>query len=78
MKRLFFAILEHTDNVGGSISDQDLSERRANAVKNYLISKGVSLRNLTTKCFGEDMPIESNNTRTERAQNRRIRIKLMN
>lgn len=36
-----FAILGHTDNVGSSINNQDLLERRANAVKNYLISKGV-------------------------------------
>ncbi len=65
-----FAILGHTDNVGSSINNQDLLERRANAVKNYLISKGVYLDNLTTKGFGKDIPVVSDNTRAGREQNK--------
>ena len=72
-----FAISRHADNVSCSISNQYLSEKKANAVKNYAVPKGVSLSNKTTKSFGGDMSIVSNKTRAGRAQNRRVEIKLI-
>ncbi|WP_456378705.1 OmpA family protein, partial [Lutibacter sp.] len=73
-----FNISGHTDSLGSKASNQDLSQRRADAVKDYLVSKGVSSNNLTAKGFGEDMPVASNNTRSGRAQNRRVEVKLAN
>ncbi|SNR51336.1 OmpA family protein [Lutibacter flavus] len=73
-----FAISGHTDSVGNNASNLKLSEKRATAVKNYLTSKGVSGNNLTAKGFGEDMPIASNNTKSGRAENRRVEVKLVN
>ena len=71
-----FSISGHADSIGSKKSNQDLSERRAERVKNFLESKGVSSSNLTSKGFGEDMPIASNNTRSGRAKNRRVEVKL--
>ncbi|WP_299525901.1 OmpA family protein [uncultured Lutibacter sp.] len=73
-----FSISGHADSTGSKVRNQELSESRATAVKNYLVSKGVSSSNLTAKGFGEDMPIASNNTRSGRSQNRRVEVKLMN
>ncbi|MFK5958838.1 MAG: OmpA family protein [Lutibacter sp.] len=73
-----FSISGHTDSTGSKARNQELSESRANAVKDYLVSKGVSASNLTAKGFGEDMPIASNNTRSGRSQNRRVEVKLVN
>ncbi len=72
-----FAISGHADSTGGKKRNQELSESRANAVKKYLESKGVSANNLTAKGFGEDKPIASNNTRDGRAKNRRVEVKLV-
>ena len=72
-----FAISGHADSTGSKKRNQDLSERRAIAVKDYLVSKGVSTNNLTAKGFGEDTPIASNNTRYGRTQNRRVEVKLV-
>ena len=73
-----FNISGHTDTLGSKASNQELSQRRADAVKDYLVSKGVSSSNLTAKGFGEDMPIATNNTRSGRSQNRRVEVKLAN
>lgn len=73
-----FSISGHTDGSGSKKRNLELSESRANSVKNFLVSKGVSSSNLIAKGFGEDMPIASNNTRAGRAQNRRVEVKLVN
>ncbi|MFD0761624.1 OmpA family protein [Lutibacter aestuarii] len=72
-----FTISGHTDSVGSKSRNQELSDSRAQAVKNYLITKGVSSGNLTAKGYGEEMPIASNNTVKGRAQNRRVDVKLI-
>jgi len=73
-----FSISGHADSTGSKARNQELSDSRANAVKDYLVSKGVSSSNLTANGFGEDMPIASNNTRSGRSENRRVEVKLMN
>ena len=73
-----FSISGHTDSQGSTTFNQELSNSRANAVKDYLVSKGVSSSNLNAKGFGEDMPIATNNTRSGRSKNRRVEVKLMN
>jgi len=72
-----FNISGHADSTGSKKSNQELSESRAVAVKDYLVSKGVSSSNLAAKGFGEDMPIASNNTKSGRSQNRRVEVKLV-
>ena len=73
-----FAISGHTDSIGNNDSNMKLSEKRAIAVKNYLVSKGVSSNNLTAKGFGETQPVESNMYNAGRPSNRRVDIKLIN
>jgi len=62
----------HTDNVGSPANNQILSEKRAEAVKNYLIAGGVAAERMATAGFGESRPIEDNKTAKGRAKNRRI------
>ncbi len=61
----------HTDNIGSPESNLDLSNRRAKAIENYLHSQGISKPRMTSKGFGESMPVASNNTDKGRALNRR-------
>lgn len=62
----------HTDSRGSEDYNQDLSERRASAVSNYLASEGIDRERLTTKGFGELAPKVDNDTEEGRAQNRRV------
>ena len=71
-----FAIEGHTDSVGSSKSNQLLSERRANAVRDYLISNGINADRLTAVGYGEDQPIDDNSTASGRKNNRRVEVKL--
>jgi OmpA-OmpF porin, OOP family len=66
----------HTDNVGSAASNQSLSDRRANAVLNYIVGKGVPADQLTAVGFGDTQPIVPNDTDEGRAQNRRIEFKV--
>lgn len=65
-------IYGHTDSKGTDAYNQALSERRAAAVKNYLISSGVSASRMITMGMGEKEPIATNDTEVGRAQNRRV------
>jgi OOP family OmpA-OmpF porin len=69
-----FSIEGHTDNVGKKPANQKLSEGRAAAIKDYLVSKGVNGERLSSKGFGMDKPIASNKTKAGKAQNRRVEI----
>ncbi|MBS9767592.1 MAG: OmpA family protein [Flavobacteriaceae bacterium] len=72
-----FAISGYTDSVGNNNRNLTLSQNRANAVKNYLVTKGVSATNLSATGYGESSPIASNKTRAGRAKNRRVEIRLV-
>jgi len=65
----------HTDNVGSSTSNQKLSQKRADAVRDWLISKGVSPDRMISKGYGEDNPRVPNDTEENRRMNRRIEFK---
>ena len=67
-------IIGHTDNIGKEAYNQDLSERRAAAVKAYAVSQGVPSSRLVTIGKGLTEPIADNTTETGRAQNRRVEI----
>ena len=75
---LDFSIEGYTDSTGNVKSNQLLSERRANAVADYLIANGINSDRLTAKGFGVENPIDSNKTAAGRANNRRVEIKLTN
>ena len=64
----------HTDNVGKSASNQELSERRAKAVVGYLATKGVKVSRMKAVGFGQDSPVADNATAAGREQNRRIEM----
>lgn len=67
----------HTDNAGDDAKNMTLSTNRAEAVKTYLVNKGISADRITTEGFGETMPIADNTTAAGRTKNRRVEIKLM-
>ncbi len=65
----------HTDNVGTDENNQRLSQARAEAVMNYLNSKGVAPSRLQAIGYGESRPISDNTMATGREQNRRVELK---
>src|SRR6266700_276301 len=69
-------IAGHTDNVGGADYNRQLSQRRASAVAEHLMSKGVSEQRIMTAGGGEEHPIASNSTEQGRAANRRVEVTL--
>jgi outer membrane protein OmpA-like peptidoglycan-associated protein len=66
----------HTDSTGSETVNQDLSERRAEAVRNFLIAEGVEPSRVTSVGLGEAYPLVSNETSSGRQQNRRVEIEL--
>ena len=72
---LKLAIEGHTDNVGDAAANQKLSEKRANAVKQYLVSSyGIDAGRLTAKGLGATKPVGSNDTLEGRQNNRRVEL----
>jgi OOP family OmpA-OmpF porin len=69
---LKFEIQGHTDSQGGDKVNGPLSERRANAVKTWLVGQGIEDSRLSTKGLGATKPIDSNETSEGRANNRRV------
>jgi outer membrane protein OmpA-like peptidoglycan-associated protein len=64
----------HTDSVGGDEYNMTLSENRANAVRSYLVTQGVSGDAVTAKGFGKTEPVADNGTATGRQMNRRVEL----
>ena len=67
----------HTDNLGSVKNNQQLSEQRAKAVMDYLVSKGCDKNRLTYKGYGPSQPIADNNTEEGRQVNRRTEFKVL-
>jgi OOP family OmpA-OmpF porin len=67
----------HTDNSGAAATNRRLSQARANSVRNYLISKGVDGARLTAVGYGPDQPKVPNTSAANRAQNRRVELKMI-
>lgn len=67
----------HTDEIASEQYNQILSEKRAEATKDYFVSKGIEADRISTRGFGETRPIASNDTPGDRAMNRRIEIKIL-
>jgi len=66
----------HTDNIGDANFNLVLSKKRAEALKNYLIFKGVDTNRLITFYFGETQPLIDNTTLEGRKKNRRVEMKI--
>jgi len=64
----------HTDSVGTAEYNLSLGERRANAVRDYLLNRGIAAGRMRTVSYGEERPIDTNNTDAGRAMNRRAHI----
>ena len=64
----------HTDSIGSDAYNMKLSQRRANAVRDYMVKNGVSGSRIKTEAYGKTRPIASNKTAEGRAQNRRVDI----
>ncbi len=62
----------HASSDGSSAYNQKLSEKRANAVRDAVIAAGIDAGRVDAKGFGEDQPVDTNNTRAGRAKNRRV------
>jgi OOP family OmpA-OmpF porin len=68
-------IFGYTDSIGTEEYNLGLSERRANAVKNYLVDKGIATDRIRTQGLGETMPVATNETEWGRERNRRVELK---
>jgi len=74
---LKFAIIGHTDDLGDDEKNRQLSQNRSDAVKNYLIEKGIEAERLKAKGFGESKPKFPNTTDENRAKNRRTEFEVV-
>ncbi len=67
----------HTDNVGDSNSNLELSQDRAEVVRSYLLSKGIDPQRVQAKGYGEQQPIASNASSNGRQENRRTEVRIL-
>ena len=75
--RVKIELSAHTDSVGSVIYNDSLSNKRAKVAAEYIISKGVAPKRISSKGYGDSMPIESNETPEGRSLNRRVEIKII-
>ena len=67
----------YTDKMGDATYNYNLSKKRVTAVFNYLMSKGISSKQISIKSFGEESPVKNNSTQLGRKKNRRVEIILL-
>ncbi len=74
---MIIEISGHTDDVGDDDANLKLSQKRAESVKNYLVSKGISPLRIVPKGYGETQPIADNSTPEGKSKNRRTEVKIL-
>ena len=74
---LVIEIAGYTDNVGAPEANQKLSEERANAVRQFLLKKGIAPGRITAKGYGDAQPVADNNTAAGKQQNRRTEVHII-
>lgn len=67
----------HTDNTGPAYRNLHLSQQRVDAIKNYLLKKGISASRIRTRGYGEQRPIAPNDTEENRSKNRRVEVQII-
>lgn len=67
----------HTDNVGNPKANMELSQNRVDAVKKYMVSKGIAKNRIETKAFGGSQPLRNEMTPEARAKNRRVEMRIL-
>lgn len=70
-------IVGHTDNVGNDSDNQKLSQQRAEAIRQYLIKKGINTTRVMAKGYGATIPVADNATEEGRQKNRRTEVKIL-
>ncbi|WP_338768033.1 OmpA family protein [Bernardetia sp. ABR2-2B] len=76
-KTMEIEIAGHTDNVGDKDANLKLSQERAEAVRDYLIKKGIDAKRITAKGYGDTKPVADNSTNAGKQQNRRTEVKII-
>ncbi len=76
-KSMVIEIAGHTDNVGSKESNQQLSEDRANAVRDYLLKKKIAPERVTAKGYGDTQPVAGNDTPDGKQKNRRTEVRII-
>jgi outer membrane protein OmpA-like peptidoglycan-associated protein len=76
-KTLVVEIAGHTDNVGDEEANQKLSEGRAEAVKQFLVKRGIAAERVMTKGYGDTQPVADNGTETGKQKNRRTEVRIV-
>ncbi|MBK7870389.1 MAG: OmpA family protein [Saprospiraceae bacterium] len=71
-------IAGHTDNTGDAAQNQILSQNRSQAVYDYIVGKGIAATRLRSVGYGQDRPIDTNDTEAGRANNRRTEFRILN
>jgi len=74
LPKLVFQIEGYTDDVGSEAMNQTLSEKRAQSVRDYLVTQGIAESAITSKGMGESMPVAPNDSAENRQKNRRVEI----
>lgn len=67
----------HTDNIGSTSANKNISMARALAAKNYIVSQGIEQDRIEAKGYGHEHPIDTNDTEKGRAKNRRVEVKIL-
>jgi outer membrane protein OmpA-like peptidoglycan-associated protein len=76
-RNVYIEIQGHTDNTGTKAYNEELGQERAEAVRRYLNEHGVALNRMNTISYGEDEPVQPNDTREGRQANRRVVLIVM-
>ncbi len=74
LKHYHVVVQGHSDDIGYYEENIDLSERRALAVTNYILSRGIGIDRIDIRGYGTDLPLVSNNSEDNRKLNRRVEI----